>query len=78
MALGCVWFLHLNIDTSGGLDIHFKANDEDKLRRWSSGTEKDAQCPHSASLSISSRNAMAENVCFPLTGENLCSLKTAL
>lgn len=75
LALECVWFLHLKIGVSGGLGIHFKENSEDKLRKPGSGTEKNAHSPCSASLSI---NAMAESVCFPLTDENLCALKTSL
>ena len=77
LALECVWLLHLKTNASGVLEIHFKENNEDELRRGS-GTEKDAWSPYSASLSSYSLTAMAENVCFPLMGDNLCFFKTFL
>lgn len=52
-----------------GLDIHFKENEEDMLRRHGSGTEEDAQSPYPSLLSSSSLNAMAENISFSLADE---------
>ena len=66
------------MNASGGLDSHFKENDDNELKRRDSGTEEDAWSPYSASLSSYSLTAMAEDVCFPLTGDNLCSFKTFL
>lgn len=69
MAFEYVWLLQLQISASGGLDIHFKENEGDMLRRHGSGTEEDAQSPYPSFLSSSSLNAMVENVSFSLADE---------
>ena len=74
MALECVWFLHLKIGVSGGLDIHFRENDEDILRRRGLGREKDAQPPHPVSPPSSTLKTMIENVCFLLTDKKIFAL----